>query len=79
MLCPHVYGAERVGRQRAVLWVLQRNVRRAVADLRRFACQIRIACDDLHDDPYGVTARATMLELLKEGVPAGPALRARQR
>lgn len=36
-------------------------------------------CDDLHDDPCGVAARAAMLELLNEGVPAGPALRVRQR
>ena len=43
-----------------------------------YACQIRIACDDLHDDPYDVTARATILELLEEGVPAGPALGTRQ-
>lgn len=38
-----------------------------------------LTCDDLHDAPYDVAARAAMLELLKEGVPAGPALRARQR
>jgi hypothetical protein len=36
--------------------------------------QVRIACDDLHDDPYEPAARAAMFELFKRDIPSGPIL-----
>ncbi len=36
--------------------------------------QIRIACDDLHDHPHRLAARAAVFELLKQDVSRDPIL-----
>jgi hypothetical protein len=42
-------------------------------ELRRkeYAYQVRIACDDLHFDPFDPAARSTLLMLLVENAPPG--------
>jgi hypothetical protein len=40
---------------------------------RIYVRRVRIACDDLHDDPLHPAARAALLELPEEDIPAGGA------
>jgi hypothetical protein len=42
-------------------------------ELRRkdYAYQVKIACDDLHFDPFDPAARSTLLMLLVENAPPG--------
>lgn len=57
--------------------VVQANVRDTLlrltppANVRDIARRIRIACDELHDDPTDLDARRTLLALLAPRVDAG--------
>jgi hypothetical protein len=46
---------------------------------KEYVRRVRLACDDLHDEPLNPTAREALLKVLTEDVPAdGPALHQRQ-
>lgn len=61
--------------------VVQANVRDILLRLtppandREIARRIRIACDELHDDPTDIDARRTLLALLTPTVDAGTPVR----
>jgi hypothetical protein len=40
------------------------------AVVRDFSRELKIACDELHDDPFDPTARAALLAILTEQGPA---------
>lgn len=37
-----------------------------IAAVRSYAREVKIACDELHDDPFGLTPRARLLTLIVE-------------
>lgn len=45
--------------------------------VRDFARNLKIACDELHDDPFNPDARAALLHLLESDCPAADAAFAR--
>lgn len=38
-----------------------------IAVARNYAREVKIACDELHDDPFGLAPRARLLTLIVEG------------
>lgn len=45
----------------------------AIAAARAYAREVKIACDELHDDPFDVNARATLLKLIVDASPEADA------
>lgn len=41
--------------------------------VRAFIRTVRIACDELHDEPFNTDARATLVNLLKSDAPTADA------
>lgn len=41
--------------------------------VRAFMYALRIACDDLHDEPFSAAARATLMELMAHSAPEADA------
>jgi hypothetical protein len=37
-----------------------------IAAARKYAREVKIACDELHDDPFGLAPRARLLTLIVE-------------
>jgi hypothetical protein len=40
---------------------------------REYVRRVRIACDDVHDEPHNPSARASLVKMLIEDSPCGPA------
>lgn len=49
----------------------------AIAGARAYAREVRIACDELHDDPFDLDARAALLKLIVDDSPDADASFAR--
>lgn len=45
----------------------------AIAAVRAYAREVKIACDELHDDPFDVNARAALLKLIVDDSPEADA------
>lgn len=49
----------------------------AIAAARTYARDVKIACDELHDDPFDLDARAALLKLIVDDSPEADAAFAR--
>ncbi|PJE03534.1 MAG: hypothetical protein CK429_32520 [Mycobacterium sp.] len=45
----------------------------AIAAVRAYALKVKIACDELHDDPFDPNARAALLKLIVDDSPEADA------
>ncbi|WP_342314713.1 hypothetical protein LIX17_26070 (plasmid) [Mycobacterium avium subsp. hominissuis] len=45
----------------------------AIAAVRAYAREVKIACDELHDDPFDPNARAALLKLIVDDSPEADA------
>lgn len=45
----------------------------AIAAVRTYSREVKIACDELHDDPFDIGARAALLKLIVDGSPEADA------
>jgi len=45
----------------------------AIAAARAYAREVKIACDELHDDPFDANARAALLKLIVDASPEADA------
>jgi hypothetical protein len=45
----------------------------AIAAARAYAREVKIACDELHDDPFDTNARAALLKLIVDASPEADA------
>lgn len=50
-----------------------------LAAVRAFTRELRIACDDLHANPFDVEARAKLVQMIESGSSAADAALARMR
>jgi len=55
----------------------QAQINPDMAALRSYARRVKIACDELYDDPFSRAARATLLRLILEDSPQADAALAR--
>ncbi|RAV06181.1 hypothetical protein DQP55_24155 [Mycolicibacterium sp. GF69] len=45
----------------------------AIAAVRTYSRDVKIACDELHDDPFDMNARAALLKLIVDDSPEADA------
>ncbi|MDT5051797.1 MAG: hypothetical protein QOF66_163 [Mycobacterium sp.] len=48
-----------------------------LATVRKFNFALKIACDELHDDPFNPVARAELVRLIKDEAPTADAAKLR--